>query len=357
MSKRANGEGTITLRGDGRYMYRWIDQDGRRRAGYAKSKSEAATALWNALQRVEEGVPAIETAEAFRKVAERWRQTALIRHNLAPRSLGTYWPALKLHAFPVIGDKRMRDIRPADVAAVMVAMDAKGLSVAYRNITLKAISNVCEEAIADGLIRANPTRKVKSPRPGRSTKVVPNREQVTQMIDEAPTPRARLLIAVLAHTGLRISEALSLRWADLDGGTTLRVLDTKGDRPRAAPVTPTLAEELKAWRKVQTEERIASVWWDVDADLIICTNTGTRWDSSNARRHAFRPVADKVCPGATPHSLRHAAATILLVEGVPLKVVSELLGHSSTRTTAEISSHVTARLVAEAGTALERALG
>jgi integrase len=60
---------------------------------------------------------------------------------------------------------------------------------------------------------------------------------------------------------------------------------------------------------------------------------------------------------STLSGLRHAAATILLEEGVPMKVVSELLGHSSTKVTAETYSHVTARLVAEAGAAIERALG
>jgi integrase len=64
-----------------------------------------------------------------------------------------------------------------------------------------------------------------------------------------------------------------------------------------------------------------------------------------------------ICPGATPHSLRRAAATILLEEGVPMKVVSELLGHSSPKVTAQTYSYVTARLVAEAGAAIARALG
>lgn len=239
----------------------------------------------------------------------------------------------------------------------MVAMDDKGLSATYRNITLKAISAVCREAVDDGALRVNPTLKVKAPRPTKAAKVVPTREQVTKMIEATTDARARALLVVLAHTGLRIGEALSLRWADWNEATgTLSVLDTKGDRPRAVPVTATLAAELRVWRKAQTEERLASVWWDEEADLILSTSIGTAWDASNARRKAFRPVAEKVCPGATPHSLRHATATLLLEEGVPMKVVSELLGHANTATTAEIYSHVTARLVAEAGTAIERAL-
>ena len=125
-----------------------------------------------------------------------------------------------------------------------------------------------------------------------------------------------------------------------------------------------LAAELRAWRKVQAEERLSAVWWDADHDWIVTTSVGTRWHDANASRD-FRALADgdpeqgrpPICPGVSPHGLRHAAATILLEQGVPMKVVSELLGHASTRTTAETYSHVTARLVTEAGAALEQALG
>jgi site-specific recombinase XerD len=54
--------------------------------------------------------------------------------------------------------------------------------------------------------------------------------------------------------------------------------------------------------------------------------------------------------------MRHATATILLEEGVPVRVVSELLGHSSTRITEDVYSHVTARLAEEAARALDWAL-
>lgn len=54
--------------------------------------------------------------------------------------------------------------------------------------------------------------------------------------------------------------------------------------------------------------------------------------------------------------MRHATATILLEEGVPMRVVSELLGHSSTRITEDVYSHVTARLAEESAKALDRAL-
>jgi integrase len=59
----------------------------------------------------------------------------------------------------------------------------------------------------------------------------------------------------------------------------------------------------------------------------------------------------------TPHSLRHAFATLMLEEGEPMRVVADQMGHSSTRITEATYSHVTARLQAEAGAAIERAIG
>lgn len=80
-------------------------------------------------------------------------------------------------------------------------------------------------------------------------------------------------------------------------------------------------------------------------------------DAQNWRRKYFKPLADRIAPGTTPQSLRHAFATIMLEEDVPMKVVSAQMGHSSTRITEETYSHVTARLTAAAGEAVERALG
>lgn len=143
----------------------------------------------------------------------------------------------------------------------------------------------------------------------------------------------------------------------------MRVMTAKGGRPRAIPVPEKLQAELKAWRKAQRAEQLASWWWDTEHDWILSTEIGTAWDAHNARTR-FRALVNGnpdagvagICPGATPHSMRHATATILLEEGVPMRVVSELLGHSSTRITEDVYSHVTARLAEESAKALDRAL-
>ena len=72
---------------------------------------------------------------------------------------------------------------------------------------------------------------------------------------------------------------------------------------------------------------------------------------------AFRATADRIGLPVRLHDLRHTAASLMLAEGVPIKVVSETLGHSSIAITADVYSHVTPELRREAANALDKALG
>jgi integrase len=367
MTKRGNGEGSIAKHATrDLWMARWTEEvQGRtvRRTIYAKSKEEAVAKLRAATIRVEAGQPGIDSATPFKTVAEQWRRTAQISQGISSRSMQTYSGVLRLHVYPVIGHVPLKAVKPSHVTLVLASMSEKGLSRAYQHQAHKAISGVFKMAIDDELVVRNPTLAVKAPRGGHQPKVVPTRKQVLTMISRAPDARMRTFVAVLAYSGLRISEALGLRWQDWDGAGTMRVMTTKGGRPRAIPVPEKLQVELKAWRKAQLAEQMAVVWWDTEHDWILSTDVGTHWDAHNARKR-FRLIAngdpekkrEGICPGATPHSLRHATATILLEEGVPMRVVSELLGHSSTRITEDVYSHVTARLAEESAAALDRAL-
>jgi integrase len=367
MSKRGNGEGTISRHATrGLWMARWTEEVGGRkvrRTLYAKTKEEAVAKLRAATIRVDAGQPGIDSATPFKVVADQWQRTAHISQGISPRSMETYSGVLRLHVHPVIGHVPLKAVKPSHVTLVLASMAEKGLSRSYQHQAHKAISGVFKMAIDDELVLRNPTLAVKAPRGGHRPKVVPTRAQVLAMINQAPDPRMRAFVSVLAYSGLRISEALGLRWTDWDEAGTMRVMTAKGGRPRAIPVPEKLQAELKAWRKAQRAEQLASWWWDTEHDWILSTEIGTAWDAHNARTR-FRSLVNGnpdagvagICPGATPHSMRHATATILLEEGVPMRVVSELLGHSSTRITEDVYSHVTARLAEESARALDRAL-
>lgn len=357
MSRQLYGEGSLFQQADGRWVATFKDGSKRKRV-YGKSPREANAKRKAALQRIRNGLPATASRDTFGSVAQRWREVTSKAGNLSEKSRGTYVSVLALHVEPVIGHVRIEDVKPSHVEAVMVRMAERNLSPAYRHQAHKAISAVMKSAIRDGLIGTNPTREVPAPRGNAKERVVPDRDTVRTMIASAGDERLRTFLVIASHTGLRIAEILNLRWADVNYETkTITVVRGKGGKARAVYLTPTLAEQLRTWRREQSAERLAASWWSTEGDWIITTEIGTRMDEHNWRRHHFNPLRDTVAPGVTPHSLRHAFATIGLEEGVPIRVISEQLGHTSTRITQDTYSHVTARLLEEAGDAMERALG
>jgi len=309
-------------------------------------------------KRINNGLQGTVARDTFAAEAKRWEDVVSLSLNLTTLSRRSYVDVLNLHVLPVIGKLKIAELLPSHIAEVMVSMKKKGLSPSYQHQAHKAMSHVFKMGIADGVIATNPTKVVSPPRGTVQVRVVPDRDLVKALVSSAPDERLKTFIVLAAHTGLRISEVFALTWADVKlDAHTISVHNGKGGKSRAVYLTPTLAAQLKVWKVEQTRQRLASSWWSVENDWLITSDIGTQMDTHNWRKKHFKPFTDKAAPGLTPHSLRHAFATLMLEEGVPMRVVAEQMGHSSTRITEQTYSHVTARLQAEAGAAVERALG
>jgi integrase len=163
---------------------------------------------------------------------------------------------------------------------------------------------------------------------------------------------------LMLGTGLRRGEALALHWSDVDlasGHVRVRwtlsrierrlVFDEpKTERSRRfVPLPSPVTDTLKRQRVSQAAERLAAVvWapWEGHEDLVFPTHIGTPTDPRNALR-AFEGIAKQAgLSGVGLHTLRHSAASALIASGAHIKVVQELLGHSSYGITADIYSHV-----------------
>ena len=160
-------------------------------------------------------------------------------------------------------------------------------------------------------------------------------------------------LEVAAATGTRRGEVLALRWSDIQDGRaiitrsltqTRQVLEFKGTKtetPRDVKVPASALATLDAHRRRQNEFR--EQWgpdYRADLDLIFANPDGTplRPNSvSSVVSLLFRRLG--LPKGASLHSLRHSHGSHLVADGVPLPVVSERLGHSSIRTTAEVYAH------------------
>jgi integrase/recombinase XerC len=159
--------------------------------------------------------------------------------------------------------------------------------------------------------------------------------------DEEPWIAARnaALITLLYGTGLRISEALSLKRGDAPLGEALTILG-KGGKERSVPVISAVREAVDAYAKLCpfAAER---------NEPLFLSRRGKPMSPREAQALMQRLRGRLgLSPSATPHALRHSFATHLLQNGGDLRAVQELLGHASLSTTQKYTEVQTSHLLA-----------
>nr|NLI50888.1 tyrosine-type recombinase/integrase [Propionibacterium sp.] len=196
---------------------------------------------------------------------------------------------------------------------------------------------------ASGRAGHDPTAALRSPRAARTLPPTLDRAAVAGLFDHlaarvaaAGDDRARAvalrdaaIVEVLYSSGLRVSELCGLRTADLDDERGLVRVIGKGDKERSVPLGAPAARALRDWLAVRPLLAAPEL-----GDRVFVGVRGGPVDPRVVRRvvhAALAAVPD--APGLGPHGLRHAMATHLLEGGADLRVVQEVLGHSSLATT------------------------
>ena len=221
-----------------------------------------------------------------------------------------------------------------------------------RNIA-GVVSSAYARAIKWGLVAANPVSGSEPPIPKKHKGMALTPAQQDLLIKAASVPWCLgTFLELSAATGARRGEVLALRWSDYQDGrvtisrslTQTEVLQFKGTKsgePRRVSLPLSAQAALNVHRKRQDEFRKQfGPDYRSDLDLIFANPDGTplKPDSVSASVSVlFRRL--KLPKGASLHSLRHSHGSHLLAAGMPLPAVSERLGHSSIRVTADVYSH------------------
>ena len=195
--------------------------------------------------------------------------------------------------------------------------------------------------IREGLIAEDPTAQIAMPKIGRSLPRSLSESEVEALL-AAPAVadplghRDRTMLEVLYATGLRVSELVHLKLAQVNLNQGLIRVLGKGNRERLIP----LGEEAVRWLKTFIDSGRADILLDRSTDFLFPTRRGDRM-TRQAFWHIIKRYARKasVDRDLSPHTLRHAFATHLLNHGADLRVVQMLLGHSDLSTT-QIYTHV-----------------
>ena len=227
--------------------------------------------------------------------------------------------------------------------AAQAASGAARTTLARRTSAVKTFT---AWATRRGLLDADPATRLQLPKARRTLPAVLRQDQALAAMAAADLgaeqgdPQAlrdRLIVELLYATGIRVSELCGLDIDDVDTGHRLLRVLGKGNKQRTVPFGAPAAAALTAWL---TDGRPALATSESGPALLLGTR-GRRLDPRQARTVVHQTVAAvDGAPDMGPHGLRHSAATHLLEGGADLRIVQELLGHSTLATT-QLYTHVT----------------
>lgn len=371
MGKRANGEGSIYKRADGRWCATISVEGGRRKAFYGETRREVARKKDAALKARADGLPTVGERQTTANYLKSW--LASMKTTLRPNTLASYEASLRKHVIPRVGSVALARLTPQHVQRVYAECLADGLSPSTVHRLHAILHKALDQATRWGLAQRNVAHLVKSPQPTHHEMATLSAEEVRAVIDAARGDRFEALYVLAVTTGMRQGELLALRWRDVnldagavqvratmqrtaETGMTFSEPKTSGSR-RHVSITKAAAAALHRHRTAQAAERLrmGAAWESLD--LVFPNEIGRPVSASNLLRRSFFPLLNRAgVPRVRFHDLRHTAATLMLGESIHPKVVAEMLGHTRISTTLDLYSHVTPTMQRSATDALDAVL-
>jgi integrase len=275
--------------------------------------------------------PSVEMT--FSELVERWQ--AVVVPTLKISTAKVYTRALRSRILPTFGQTLINKIGRYEVESFLADKNKTYAKNTLRELR-SSLSRVLSWAVLCDWLAKNPCVGVKLPN-GTGKKIVRNvlsPKQVKSLASLLEEPYSSLVL-FLAVTGLRIGEAIGVKWSDFDGqvlNVQRRIYEGKADMLktkksiRSLPIPAALLSRLKNLDRV-------SEW-------VFSSGTGTPVNPGNALRRYIQPVAKKLeIPLSGFHDLRHTLATKSINSGVDPKTVSEILGHANVGITLNTYTH------------------
>lgn len=364
---RGHREGSIFRRKTGRDAGVWVSavtmRDGRRVSRTSHSRDDAKAELAE-LIRLRDARAPITDRIRLGDYLGRWVNEP---RSLAPATRRKHEQIIRLHIVPVLGHVRLSELSTADVGDLLASLGLADRSVGHVRATLR---RCLADAVRDGLVSRNVGALAVPPRQSHADRPILDATQARRLIDATRGTRYGPLWTVLLTTGLRISEALGLAWSAVDlaapsitvrhqlareDGKWVRRKPKTDKGRRTIPLTPLGVEALRAQQAMQEQDR-GGAPRPIDG-LVFLSPAGRPLHSTNTLADLYADLDRAKLPRVTQHDLRHSAATILYSMGIPIESIADMLGHSTTRVTADLYRHRVESMQREAADAMQRALG
>src|SRR5258708_4024467 len=273
---------------------------------------------------------------------------------MRPNSYKAYRSAVNCHLIPSPGPIKLQRLTVEHVQAFFAERQEQ-LKPRTLQVIRSALNGALDTAVKWGLVARNVARLVDLPPAERYEGQVLTQDQARKLLKVARGSRLDALLLVALTTGMRCGgELTALRWSDLDFemgivqvrrnlarvpgmGYVEREPKSKAGR-RKIMLSGIVLEALRAHEKMQQQARLKMGEKWREHGLIFSNTYGGFFNPSSVWYLFKKLLKEADLPNVRFHDLRHSAATILLAAKIDLKVVSELLGHSSDRKSTRLNS-------------------
>jgi integrase len=373
--RRLNGEGSITLRADGRWMgrfYAWTTTGTRKRITvYGRTRKEATEKMREAQEHNRQGIPVPDRAWKLADWLDYWLEN-VVAPNRRPATYRLYEMTVRLHLKPGLGSIPLNRLSASRVQAFFNGQLSAGRSVRTVQVMKTVLSSALSRAMREELVVRNVARLAELPTWERTPITPWSAAEARAFLDVAKKDSLYPAFMLLLVYGFRRGEVLGLRWRDVDeqdGEIRIRqqVQRIKGELRfypvktaagrRDLPLLPIAQSMLDLRHQAQAADRqeLGRAWQD--NGLIFTTKTGRPVEPRNLVRSFHRICDANKLRDIKVHHLRHTTATLLKNLGVPARDAQIILGHSRLAVTLEIYTHEDRQAQRQALGRISEALG
>ncbi|MBE5471713.1 tyrosine-type recombinase/integrase [Mycobacteroides abscessus] len=348
--RRANGEGSIRLRQDGRWegTARVTLTDGRRKrvSVLGKTQKEAVQKLRTMITNEHNGIRRPTQAYTVSRWLDAWLES-ISTTAIRPKTRELYESTIRLHLKPRLGHIKLTDLRPLTLQSAINTAVEEGNSTRHILLLRQVLSSALSEAERQELVTRNVARMIRIPSYRPSEKTVWDADEAARFLSVARShPHYGAFILALTG-GLRLGEVLGLQWNDVDfdkrtitlwhqlqrvRGAGLQLVPLKTvNSQRTIPLSETAISELKALSRRRKST----------AGFVFASTLGGPLDPKNFAERTFKGLCGLAgVPPITFHEQRHTAATLYKdIGNANPRDAQKILGHAQITTTMQIYQH------------------